>query len=111
MRPHSLYPLTRRFGRAAPTLLIVATSLLGQGTLADYERGQALQAKARGLVVNTPGNMTWIGDSDHLWYPRSVKGGTEFMLVDAGAGTKKLAFDHAKLAAAISSATGKNYTG
>ena len=32
------------------------------------------------------------------------------MLVDAGAATKKAAFDHEKLAAAISSATGKTYT-
>src|SRR5690242_20934323 len=98
MRSHCSHPLTRRSGRAAFGVLTVVTSLLAQGTLTDYQRGQELQAKARGLVVNTPGNMTWIGDSDHLWYPRSVKGGTEFMLVDAGGGTKQLAFDHEKLA-------------
>ena len=82
-----------------------------QGTLADYQRAQALQAKARGLVVNAPGAITWIGDSDHFWYPRSVKGGTEFVLVDANAASKKLAFDHDKLAEAISKATGHHYTG
>ncbi len=91
--------------------LSIAPSLWGQGTLADYQRAQELQAKARGLVVNTPGTITWIGESDHFWYPRTVKGGTEFMLVDAGAGLKKLAFDHDKLAAAISTATGHKYTG
>jgi len=111
MGSHSFHSLIGRSGQAAFGLLTVATSLIAQGTLTDYQRGQALEAKARGLVVNTPGNMTWIGDSDHLWYPRSVKGGTEFMLVDAGAGSKKLAFDHDRLAAAISSATGKKYTG
>ena len=41
----------------------------------------------------------------------SVKGGTEFVLVDAAAATKKLAFDHDKLATAINSATGGHYTG
>lgn len=90
-------------------LLLAAASLHGQGTLADYQRAQGLQAKARDLVINSPGTITWIGESDHFWYPRSVKGGTEFVLVDAVSGTKKLAFDHEKLAAAISTATGQSY--
>ena len=87
-------------------VLAVVGAAFAQGTLADYERAQGLQAKARGLVVNVPGTPAWIGKSEHFWYSRSVKGGTEFMIVDAEAGTKKLAFDHEKLAAAISSATG-----
>jgi hypothetical protein len=90
--------------------LLAATALFGQGTLADYQRAQELQSKARGLVINTPGAVAWIGDTDHFWYPRTVKGGTEFMLGDAGSGTKKVAFDHDKMAAAISSATGHTYT-
>ena len=69
-----------------------------QGTLADYQRGQSLRTKTQGLVVNTPGTPIWIGESDHFWYPRTVKGGTEFVLVDAAAGSKKPAFDHEKLA-------------
>ena len=59
-------------------------------------------------MFRAPAN--WIGETDHFWYARSVKGGTEFVLVDAGAATKKPAFDHEKLAAAISSASGKTYT-
>jgi len=82
-----------------------------QGTLADYQRSQGVQAKARELVVNSPDTPNWIGESDHFWYTKSVKGGTEFVLVDAAAGAKKPAFDHDKLAAAISKATGKQYTG
>ena len=84
--------------------------LHAQGTLADYQRAHELRVKARDLVVNTPGAVTWIGDSDHFWYPKAVKGGTEFVLVDADAGSKKPAFDQEKLAAAISSATGTKYT-
>src|SRR5207302_7840587 len=83
----------------------------GQGTLADYQRGQQLQAKANGLVVNSPGAANWIGDSSHFWYSRSVRGGAEFVLVDAEAGTKKPAFDHDRLAMAISAASGGHYTG
>ena len=91
--------------------LAVAPGLWAQGTLADYQRAQGLQRKARGLVVDSPGTAEWIGKSEHFWYPRTVKGGTEFLLVDAAAGTKKPAFDHDKLAAAISSASGHKYTG
>ena len=100
-----------RFDFTVPALAVVlAGGAWSQGTLADYERGQALQIKARGLVTGVPGASTWIGKSDRFWYPRTVKGGTEFVLVDAAAGTKGPAFDHDKLAAAISSATGVHYT-
>ena len=107
------------FATRTPCLLVfpVAASVLlllspanGQGTLADYQRGHDLRVKARDLVVNTPGAMTWIGESNHFWYPKTVKGGTEFILVDADAGMKKAAFDQEKLAAAISKAVGHSYT-
>ena len=98
---------------SAVTLCALAASpgLRAQGTLADYQRAQGLQAKARGLVVNTPGTATWIGDSGQFWYTRAVTGGTEFMMVDAGTATKKPAFDQEKLATAINSASGGKYTG
>src|ERR1051326_5417341 len=89
----------------------VVASAWAQGPLADYRRAQSLEIKARGLVVNAPGATTWIGKSEHFWYPRTVTGGTEFMLVDAESRAKKPAFDHDRLAAAISTATGHTYTG
>jgi dienelactone hydrolase len=94
--------------------LLIAISagvtLHAQGTLADYQRGHDLQAKVRDLVVNIPGPAHWIGDSHRFWYAHSVKGGAEYMLVDAEAGTKKVAFDHEKLSGAASKATGQHYT-
>ena len=81
-----------------------------QGTIEDYKRAQSLQTTARGLVVNLPGPTNWIGGSDHLWYWKSVKGGTEFVLADAANGTKKPAFDHERLASAINAASGGHYT-
>ena len=106
-----------RFRTQMPLCLLTAAlfhlsayPLWAQGTLADYQRAQGLQNKARGLVVNTPGAVTWIGHSARFWYPRAVKGGTEFVVVDAASGTKKPAFDHDKLAAAISVASGHKYT-
>jgi dipeptidyl aminopeptidase/acylaminoacyl peptidase len=100
-----------RCGAVAACCLLSLIPLHAQGTLADYQRAHDLRVKARDLVVGTPGAVTWIGNSDHFWYPKSVKGGTEFVLVDADAGTKKPAFDQDKLAAGISSATGHSYTG
>src|SRR5215472_15745672 len=100
--------------RCASTLLLTVSAaglVMAQGTLEDYRRGERLQAKARGLVVNLPGSPNWIGETSHFWYYRSVKGGTEFMLVDAAAGTKKPAFDHDRLATAISAASRGKYTG
>ena len=94
--------------------LLIAISagvtLHAQGTLADYQRGHDLQAKVRDLVVKIPGPAHWIGDSHHFWYAHSVKGGAEYLLVDADAGAKKIAFDHEKLSDAISKATGQKYT-
>lgn len=92
-------------------VLFTAAAAVAQGTLADYQRAQDLQAKTRGLVVDAPGPITWIGATDRFWYWRSVRGGFEFVLADAAGSSKKLAFDHDKLAQAISNATGKQYSG
>ena len=81
-----------------------------QGTQADYQRAQGLTKKFQGLVVNAPGPANWIGSSNRFWYRKSVKGGNEYVLVDAEAQTRKPAFDHEKLAAAISKATGTERT-
>src|SRR5215469_13670245 len=91
------------------SLVLLPGLICAQGTLGDYQRGQQLQAKALGLVVSSPGAPNWIGSSDHFWYAKSVKGGTQFVLVDADGKTKKPAFDHDKLAAAISMASGQHY--
>ena len=81
-----------------------------QGTLADYQRAHNLDAKASDLVVNVPGPAHWIGDEHRFWYAKSVKGGHDYVLVDADARTTKPAFDQPRLAAAISTATGHPYT-
>jgi len=93
------------------TALTISALCHAQGTFADYERAQKLQSATRGLVVNTPGTPNWIDESNRFWYTKSVKCGTEFVLVDAATSTKKPAFDHEKLAAAINSASGGHYTG
>src|SRR5262245_45089718 len=49
----------------------------------------------------------WIGSSDRFWYRNDFKDGHEFLVVDARTGRKQRAFDHAAVAAALASATGK----
>ncbi len=102
-------------GRALALAVLCAMVLLpylaqAQGTKADYERAQGLTKKFQGLVMNAPGTANWIGSSNRFWYRKSVKGGNEYVVVDAETETRKPAFDHEKLAAAISKATGTERT-
>jgi dipeptidyl aminopeptidase/acylaminoacyl peptidase len=85
-------------------------ALAAQGTPADYTRSAQLNARYGGLAVNVVDRANWVGKTDRFWYRRSVKGGYEFMLVDAKTLEKRTAFDHAKLAASLSSALGGSYT-
>ena len=48
----------------------------------------------------------WIGDSDRFWYRWKSLSGTEFVLVDPERAERVAAFDHDRLAAALSQATG-----
>jgi hypothetical protein len=82
---------------------LFAPALMAQGTRADYQRANALREKLQGTVVNLPGTPNWIGDSARFWYRKTVKGGNEFVVVDAEKGTKQPAFDHARVATALGS--------
>ncbi len=55
----------------------------------------------------------WFQNNTRFWYRNNLPGSAqEFILVDAERGTRAAAFDHAKLAAALSKAVGKtNYHG
>ncbi|MBS1857393.1 MAG: prolyl oligopeptidase family serine peptidase [Acidobacteria bacterium] len=87
-----------------PTLLafaLLAPAIFAQGTRADYDRANALREKLQGTAIDLPGTPTWIGESNRFWYRKTVKGGHEFILVDAEKGTRQPAFDHARIAAAL----------
>ncbi|HEU6452086.1 MAG TPA: prolyl oligopeptidase family serine peptidase [Gemmatimonadaceae bacterium] len=80
-----------------------------QGTPADYRRSATVNRQIAGLTVNVAQAPVWIGPT-RFWYRKSVKGGDELVLVDATTGAKSALFDHARLAAALSSASGGAYT-
>ena len=87
----------------------VATAC-AQGTLDDYKRAEGLRKSTEGLVVNMVDFTTWTEGTDQFVYRKSTKDGHEFVLVDAATLAKKPAFDHERLAAALSKATGQSYT-
>ncbi|MDQ2922359.1 MAG: S9 family peptidase, partial [Acidobacteriota bacterium] len=91
------------------SLVLVPVIANAQGTLADYERAQTLRKQFEGLAINLPGRTNWIEKTSRFWYRKSVKGGSEFVLVDAETLGKKPAFDHDKLAVSLSAATGEKY--
>ena len=52
----------------------------------------------------------WFHNDTRFWYRNDLKDGAkEFILVNAERGTREVAFDHAKLAAALSQAAGAEY--
>src|SRR5262245_51793589 len=79
-------------------------------TRADYERAQGLREKYISLAVDVPDGVDWVGNSHRFYYRKSVKGGTQFVLVDAATQQKQPAFDHARLAATLSKNTGRAHT-
>src|SRR5947209_7566433 len=90
--------------------VMLAQPSVAQVTVADYERAQSLPQRYAGLVVGAPDIVRWIDSSDVFWYRRSVAGGHEFVLVDATNPVKHQAFDHARLATALTTASGHAYT-
>jgi dipeptidyl aminopeptidase/acylaminoacyl peptidase len=91
-------------------VLVLAASLIaaGQGTVADYERTIRLKTAIPEAILNAPGPATWITGTNHFWYRRTVRGGSEVVRVDADARTRGPAFDHEKLAAAFNAASGES---
>src|SRR5438874_5046594 len=93
---------------AAPLLLLAALLLAraaaAQGTIADYQRAMGLRETYQGLAVGVPDTPTWVARTDRFWFRRSVKGGNEFVLVNPDNKSIAAAFDHARLADALSTA-------
>jgi dipeptidyl aminopeptidase/acylaminoacyl peptidase len=94
-------------------LTLCVTLFAGHGNAqvsrADYENAQQLNKKYSKLALNIPDTPVWLGDTDQFVYRKTVEDGHAFVLVDANALTQRPAFDQAKLAAALSTASGTQY--
>ncbi|HEX5107017.1 MAG TPA: DPP IV N-terminal domain-containing protein [Vicinamibacterales bacterium] len=94
----------------AAVQLSVFIGAQGEDVKARYERAESFGRRTTGRVYNLVDRVAWLPDSDAVTYRKTVKGGYAFVLVDTATGTKADAFDHERLAAALSTAMGNQYT-
>ena len=76
-------------------------------TAADYARAEKLLPGNLDRLVYGVVRPNWIAGTDQFWYRKTLPGKSEFVLVDAAAGTEQPAFDHARVAAALSIVAGR----
>ncbi len=89
-------------------VLLLSCSLAAQGTRADYERAASLPKRTENKVFRQRVTPHWLPGNTRFWYKvQTAAEQHEFVLVDAEAGTRRPAFDHEKLAAALRLALGK----
>ncbi len=102
----------RGLATLAFSLLAVSPALAQRSlTAADYSRAErAMNAPAAVTQLANSGRVSpnWLPD-DRFWYATTTPAGTQFTLVDPARKTKAPAFDHAKVAIAISAAAGTTY--
>jgi len=80
-----------------------------QLTAEDYGRAERrLAYNTSVLVLGGPVRANWL-EGDRFWYRNQVAGGAEFMLVDPARRTKVPAFDHQRLAGALSRVADTTY--
>lgn len=96
---------------AAATLVLAAPAARAQVTTTDYARAEAfLPWNAQTLVSGNEVTPRWL-DGDRFWFRGRRGDGHEFVLVDPARGTRAPAFDHDRLAAALSLAADTAYVG
>ncbi len=108
-----------RTGRTA-RFTILAMCIIG-ATVTTADRAANPQSKAspqsrygppRRVEGYYKGQITphWLADNKGFWYRNDLTGNTrEFILINSEQGTRQAAFDHQKLAAALSKAAGTEY--
>ncbi len=78
-------------------------------TAADYARAEKfLRANTAPLVFGATVRPTWLPD-DSFWYRNTIPEGSEFVLIYPATRTRTRAFDHVRLAAALSAAADTTY--
>ena len=89
---------------------LLSASAQGNLSVNDYQHAESmLSYNTQPLVDRSNVNANWIS-TDKFWYRVLTPQGSEYILVDAAKGTKTNAFDQQKLAAVLSTTTGKSYT-
>ena len=101
-----------RHAATAALLLLAPLALAAQPVppaqmLERYRRAAAIQAQRKdGWLLNETIVPHWIPGTDQLWYARWTPTGRRYVVVDGPTGARSDLFDHDKLAAALTKATG-----
>jgi len=98
---------------AVAMVLFAAAPVLAQSprqlTAEDYRRAEKLVGyNTTPLVLNAGVRPNWLPDG-RFWYRTLRAAGPEFVIVDPAALTKRPAFDHDRMAVALSAAAGRTY--
>ena len=89
-----------------PDLPTSGSTLAGPATAPNYDlAAQWTSEKVRKLVFDTTVTPRWLETSDRFWYAYQTREGRKFSLVDPIKRTKAPLFDHAKMAATLTSIT------
>jgi dipeptidyl aminopeptidase/acylaminoacyl peptidase len=89
---------------------LIPASAWTQGALEDYKRAERfLPWNTRDVLALAEVNPHWIEKGHRFWYRKIGRGGKEFVLVDPDRNTQGPAFDYARLAAALSRASHREY--
>jgi len=92
-------------------VVLVLPQALAQGRLEDYQRAERfLPGNVRHLVSPADVMPHWIEKTNRFWYRQESTTGTSFVLVDADHNTSAPAFDHVRLAEALSHSTKEQYS-
>jgi dienelactone hydrolase len=95
--------------RLIPLISLLPGVVLAQGTRTDYARAeQLLNWNASELVIDDAVRPRWMS-GDRFWYRNRGPQMYEFLVVDLASGSRRPAFDHARLAAALSQAADTAY--
>jgi dipeptidyl-peptidase 4 len=97
--------LSRCLPSFAVVLLCFAAPVAAQGTRADYERSAKLRRLTENKVFRDRVQPNWFAEGKQFWYRiRTGADRHEFILVDAEKGARRPAFDHQRLADALTKA-------
>jgi dipeptidyl aminopeptidase/acylaminoacyl peptidase len=105
MRPRALIAAT-----ILVSFRIGLTGVHAQVAAADYDRSLNLREQWMYLTVGLADPVAWVDNTSLFYYRKTVKGGFEFVMVDAQTQERRPAFDQAKLASGLSAATGSTYS-
>ncbi len=89
-----------------PALALAQAAAPRQLTVDDYAKAERfLAANTTPLVSGMAGRPTWLADG-RFWYRATTSDGAQFLLVNPARRTRQPAFDHTRLASALSASVG-----